>query len=87
MQNQHPNGICFGVAGGLSNVKLLSKSKDPTEINGAKFERSSVASVESKASGHGRSNSDFVGKQQGRYVGLKPCRKLKLIYQGMFLCR
>ncbi|XVE58288.1 hypothetical protein DITRI_Ditri04bG0158400 [Diplodiscus trichospermus] len=64
MQNQHPNGIYFGVAG-LSNVKILSKTKDPTEINGANFERSSVKSVESKASGHGRSNSDFVGKQQG----------------------
>ncbi|XP_022722881.1 uncharacterized protein LOC111279993 isoform X4 [Durio zibethinus] len=69
MQNQHPNGICFGVTGGLSNVKILSKSKDPTEINGANFERLSVTSVESKASGHGRSNSDFVGKQQGRAAG------------------
>ncbi|XWS61401.1 hypothetical protein CRYUN_Cryun07bG0123100 [Craigia yunnanensis] len=68
MQNQHPNGICFGVAGGLSNVKILSKSKDPTEINGVKFERSSVTSVGNKASGHGRSNSDFVGKHQSRYV-------------------
>ncbi|XWS48639.1 hypothetical protein CRYUN_Cryun13aG0093300 [Craigia yunnanensis] len=69
MQNQHPNGICFGVAGGLSNVKILSKSIDPTEINGANFERSSATSVESKASGHGRSISDFVGKQQGRATG------------------
>ncbi|XWS38038.1 hypothetical protein CRYUN_Cryun19dG0096700 [Craigia yunnanensis] len=69
MQNQHPNGICFGVSGGLSNVKFLSKSKDPTEINGANFERSRVASVESKASRHGRSNSNFVGKQQGRATG------------------
>ncbi|XP_022736547.1 uncharacterized protein LOC111289617 isoform X3 [Durio zibethinus] len=69
MQNQHPNGICFGVAGGLSNVKILSKSKDPTEINGANFERSSVTSVESKASGNGRSNSNFVGKQPGRATG------------------
>ncbi|KAK6250797.1 hypothetical protein SCA6_004802 [Theobroma cacao] len=69
MQNQHANGICFGVAGGLSNVKILSKSKDPAEINGANFERSSVTSVESKGSGHGRSNSNFVGKQQGRATG------------------
>ncbi|XVF10161.1 hypothetical protein REPUB_Repub07fG0158800 [Reevesia pubescens] len=69
MQNQHPNGISFGVAGGLSNVKILSKSKNHTEINGANFERSSVTNVESKASGRGRSNSNFVGKQQGRATG------------------
>ncbi|PPD84387.1 hypothetical protein GOBAR_DD18702 [Gossypium barbadense] len=60
MQKQQPNGISFGVAGSLSNVKILSKSKDPREINGANFERTSI---ESKASGHGRSNSNFVGKQ------------------------
>ncbi|XVF12744.1 hypothetical protein REPUB_Repub08aG0145900 [Reevesia pubescens] len=52
MQNQHPNGTSFGVAGGLSNVKILSKS---TETNGVNFER--------------RSNSNFVGKQQGRATG------------------
>ncbi|XVF51072.1 hypothetical protein PTKIN_Ptkin04bG0154900 [Pterospermum kingtungense] len=50
-------------------LKLLSKSKNTTEINGANFERSSMTTVESKASGHGRSNSDFVGKQQGRATG------------------
>ncbi|OMO97807.1 hypothetical protein COLO4_14351 [Corchorus olitorius] len=67
MQNQqHPNGMSFGGAGGLSNVKILSKSKDPTEVNGANFERSTF---ESKGSGHGRSNSNFVGKQQGRATG------------------
>ena len=72
MQSQHPNGICFGVSGGFSNVKILSKSKDPAESNGASFERSCVTSVESKASGHGRSNSNFVGKQLGRYVAKIP---------------
>ncbi|XP_022763167.1 uncharacterized protein LOC111308796 isoform X4 [Durio zibethinus] len=69
IENQHPNGICFGVSGGFSNVKIMSKSKDPAESNGANFDRSSVTSVESKASGHGRSNSNFVGKQQGRATG------------------
>ncbi|XVF53309.1 hypothetical protein PTKIN_Ptkin05aG0089100 [Pterospermum kingtungense] len=69
MQNQRPNGISFGASGGLTNVKILSKSKDPTEINGANFERSSVTSVEVKASGHGRSNSNFVGKQKDRATG------------------
>lgn len=57
MQNQHPNGICVDVSGGLSNVKILNQSKDP-----------SVTSVESMASGHGRSNSNVVRKQQGWYV-------------------
>ncbi|KAG4172022.1 hypothetical protein ERO13_A12G247000v2 [Gossypium hirsutum] len=60
MQKQQSNGISFGVVSSLSNVKILSKSKDPTEINRANFERTSV---ESKASAHGRSNSNFVGKQ------------------------
>ncbi|XP_039010976.1 uncharacterized protein LOC120139956 isoform X2 [Hibiscus syriacus] len=63
MQNPHPNGISFGVAGNLSNVKILSKS------NGTNSERSSVTNVESKASGLGRSNSNFVGKQHGRATG------------------
>ncbi|GMI95466.1 hypothetical protein like AT5G53620 [Hibiscus trionum] len=63
MQNPHPNGVSFGVTGSLSNVKILSKS------NGANFERSSVTNVESKASGLGRSNSNFAGKQQGRATG------------------
>ncbi|GMI76516.1 hypothetical protein like AT5G53620 [Hibiscus trionum] len=61
--DQHPNGISFGVAGNLSNVKILSKS------NGANFERSSATNVESKPSGLGRSNSNFSGKQQGRATG------------------
>ncbi|XP_039009895.1 uncharacterized protein LOC120138509 isoform X2 [Hibiscus syriacus] len=60
MQNPHPNGNSFGVAGNLSNVKILNKS------NGANSERSSVTNVESKASGLGRYNSNFAGKQQGR---------------------
>ncbi|OMO77919.1 hypothetical protein COLO4_24960 [Corchorus olitorius] len=35
MQIQHPNGMSFGGAGGLSNLKILSKCKHPTEVNGA----------------------------------------------------
>ncbi|KAA8533550.1 hypothetical protein F0562_031016 [Nyssa sinensis] len=34
MQNQHSNGVCFNIAGGISNVKILSKPKDPVELNG-----------------------------------------------------
>ncbi|XP_039045250.1 putative leucine-rich repeat-containing protein DDB_G0290503 isoform X2 [Hibiscus syriacus] len=63
MKNQHPNGISFGVAGNLSDVKILSKP------NGANFERSSASNVESKASGLERSNSNFSGKQRGRATG------------------
>ncbi|KAE8675557.1 leucine-rich repeat receptor-like protein kinase PEPR1 [Hibiscus syriacus] len=63
MQKPNPNGVSFGVAGNYSNVKILSKS------NGANSERSSVTNVESKASGLGRSNSNFSGKQQGRATG------------------
>ncbi|TYH03440.1 hypothetical protein ES288_A09G219400v1 [Gossypium darwinii] len=58
MQNQHPNGICVDVSRGFSNVKILSQSKDQ-----------SVTSVESMASGHGRSNSNVAGKQQSRTTG------------------
>ncbi|KAK8599878.1 hypothetical protein V6N12_049748 [Hibiscus sabdariffa] len=56
------------VSGGFSNVKILSQGKDPAESNGSSLERSRVTSVESKASGRGRSNSN-VGKQQGRTTG------------------
>ncbi|XP_044492610.1 uncharacterized protein LOC123216261 isoform X2 [Mangifera indica] len=63
-QNQHLNGVNFGMAGGLSNIKILTKSRDPFELNGADFERSSMISNQNKGSTQGRSN--FVGKQQGR---------------------
>ncbi|GMI96290.1 hypothetical protein like AT5G53620 [Hibiscus trionum] len=56
------------VSRGFSNVKILSQGKDPAESNGSNLERSRVTSVESKASGHGRSNSN-VGKSQGRTTG------------------
>uniref|UniRef100_A0A5B7B017 DUF7725 domain-containing protein n=1 Tax=Davidia involucrata TaxID=16924 RepID=A0A5B7B017_DAVIN len=34
MQNQHSNGVCFNIDGGISNIKILSKPKDPLELNG-----------------------------------------------------
>ncbi|KAJ4726737.1 Reticulocyte-binding 2 a [Melia azedarach] len=67
--NQHLNGVGFGMAGGLSNVKILSKSGEPFELNGANYERSSVVSTQSKGSTQGRPNPNFVGKQQGRATG------------------
>nr|POE99205.1 hypothetical protein CFP56_63684 [Quercus suber] len=34
VQNQQSNGVYFGVPGGVTNVKILSKSKEPREMNG-----------------------------------------------------
>lgn len=67
MQNQPPNGIGFGMAGGLSNVKILSKSKD-SELNGPNFNQSIMTSTENRGSTHAGFNAGFVGKQQGRYA-------------------
>ncbi|KAL5737025.1 hypothetical protein ACOSQ2_031813 [Xanthoceras sorbifolium] len=69
IQNQHLNGVSFGMAGGLSNVKILSKSRDPFQVNGANFERSSVINTQSKGSTQGKPNTNLVGKQQGRATG------------------
>ncbi|XP_015574922.1 uncharacterized protein LOC8262233 isoform X2 [Ricinus communis] len=63
------NGVSFGTAGGLSNVKILSKSKDAQELNGPDFDRLNVTITQSKSSVHGRSSLSFVGKQQGRTTG------------------
>lgn len=65
VQNQLPNGVHFGATRGVSNVKILSKTKD-SELNGANYDRSSTTSTESRGSSHGRSNAGFVGKQPGR---------------------
>ncbi|CAN1251065.1 hypothetical protein LINPERPRIM_LOCUS7609 [Linum perenne] len=63
------NGVSFGGPGGISNVKILSKSKDSQEMNGADTERSGVSSGQNKSSSQPRPNSGFVGKQQGRVAG------------------
>ncbi|OAY59564.1 uncharacterized protein LOC110625778 isoform X2 [Manihot esculenta] len=63
------NGVSFGNAGGVSNVKILSKPKESQEMNGPDFDRSSISSNQSKGSLHGRSNLNFAGKQQGRTTG------------------
>ncbi|XP_057997571.1 uncharacterized protein LOC131176542 [Hevea brasiliensis] len=69
IDSKQPNGVSFDTAGGISNVKILSKSKDSQEMNGADFDRSSISSNQSKGSMHGRSNLNFAGKQQGRTTG------------------
>ncbi|KAK2634037.1 hypothetical protein Ddye_028829 [Dipteronia dyeriana] len=68
-QNQHLNGGSFGMTGGLSNVKILSKSRDPFQLNGANFERSSATNTQSKGPIQGKPNTNLVGKQQGRATG------------------
>lgn len=82
MQNQQPNGPYFNAAGGFSNIKILSKSKDAVEMNGSEIrsgsvfmttenganpERSSAASNQNKGPINGRPGAHFVGKQLGRY--------------------
>ncbi|KAK1575746.1 hypothetical protein Q3G72_007967 [Acer saccharum] len=69
IQNQHLNGGSFGMAGGLSNVKILSKSRDPFQLNGSNFERSSATNTQSKGPTQGKPNTNLVGKQQGRSTG------------------
>ncbi|KAJ4952906.1 hypothetical protein NE237_029738 [Protea cynaroides] len=60
MQNQHSNGVCFNIAQGLSNVKILSKPKDVQESNGFQSEiRAGHSSVHSSV-GNG-SNPDRTG--------------------------
>ncbi|XP_054797381.1 uncharacterized protein LOC129302483 isoform X1 [Prosopis cineraria] len=80
-QPQQPNGMCFSVTGGLSNVKILSKSKDSHESRpvqssvhltvgiGVNLDRSSMSSTQNIGSANGRLASSFSGKQQTRKRG------------------
>ncbi|KAK0591798.1 hypothetical protein LWI29_008338 [Acer saccharum] len=79
IQNQHLNGGSFGMAGGLSNVKILSKSRDPFQLNGSNFERSSATNTQSKGPTQGKPNTNLVGKQQGRY-GINPSRGYSILH-------
>ncbi|KAJ6764668.1 hypothetical protein OIU74_023531 [Salix koriyanagi] len=69
IESKFSNGVNLGAAGGISNVKVLSKSKDYQELNGPDSDRSSVSSTQSKGSLHGMSNSIYTGKQQSRTTG------------------
>jgi hypothetical protein len=77
IESKFSNGVNFGVAGGISNVKFLSKSKDSQELNVPDSDRSSVSSTQSKGSIHGTSNSIYTGKQQSRY-GLNPSKYCRI---------
>ncbi|MED6210030.1 hypothetical protein PIB30_060213 [Stylosanthes scabra] len=83
MQHQQSNGACFGVAGGPSNVKILSKSKDSREMdspsvqsgvhlavgNGVTLDRTSMNNAQNSGSANGRPISNFASKQQARATG------------------
>ncbi|KAJ6748686.1 hypothetical protein OIU79_029731 [Salix purpurea] len=69
IESKFSNGVNLGAAGGISNVKVLSKSKDYQELNGPDSDRSSVSSTQSKGSLHGMSNSIYTGKQQSKTTG------------------
>lgn len=85
MPNQQPNGVGFGLPRGLSNIKILSKSRDPREMNGpenrpvqsafltvgngSNLNRPSLSNTQSTGSANGRTNLNFVGKQHSRMSG------------------
>ncbi|KAF5450487.1 hypothetical protein F2P56_030838 [Juglans regia] len=85
MQNQQSNGVGFGLSRGPSNIKILSKPKDPPEMNGpenkavqspfvpvgngSNLNRTSLNGTQSTGPANGRASVNFVGKQQGRMTG------------------
>ncbi|XXG68087.1 hypothetical protein AAC387_Pa06g1260 [Persea americana] len=85
IQDKHSNGVGLNIPQGLSNVKILSKSKDIQEPNGFSSEtghgHSSVhmtvgnganpgmATLHNKGSSNGKHRTNMGGKQQGRATG------------------
>lgn len=82
MQDKHSNGVGLNIPQGLSNVKILSKSKDIQEPNGFSSEmghgHSSVhmtvvnganpgmPTLHNKGSSNGKHRTNMGGKQLGR---------------------
>ncbi|KAF8393961.1 hypothetical protein HHK36_020163 [Tetracentron sinense] len=60
MQNQPSNGVCYDIVQGLSNIKMLSKPKDPQELNGLLSETRHIHTSVHMAVGNG-SNTDRTG--------------------------
>ncbi|XP_050236547.1 uncharacterized protein LOC126686516 isoform X2 [Mercurialis annua] len=69
IDSKHPNGVSFGAAGGISNVKILSKPKESPKMDELDFDRLNVTIAQSKGAIHRKSNSSITGKQQGRMTG------------------
>ncbi|XP_057454201.1 uncharacterized protein LOC130745820 isoform X2 [Lotus japonicus] len=84
VQHQQPNGV-FGIPGGVSNVKILSKSKDSRELNGLEGRNiqssaqlaignggsldRSMGGAPISGSANGRLVSSLASKQQARSTG------------------
>ncbi|CAA2999451.1 Hypothetical predicted protein [Olea europaea subsp. europaea] len=79
IRNQNMNGASFSVAGGVSNIKILSKPKDHMEQNGSEnSEQLTVGNgintdtngvFQRKDASHGKSSVSLIGKHQGRATG------------------
>lgn len=83
VQSTPSNGVSFNIAGGVPNIKILSKSKDHLGMNGSETrsgqsvpltvgngtnsDKNDFGSSPSKGSIHWRANANIVGKPQGRY--------------------
>lgn len=81
LQNHHSNGSGY-VSGSLSNVKILSKSKDSLELNGSEIrsgqpllvpsengvhsDRSILGNPQNQVPVHARGSANSMAKQQGR---------------------
>ncbi|XP_059667300.1 uncharacterized protein LOC132312804 isoform X2 [Cornus florida] len=63
MQSQHPNGVCYNIAGGISHVKILSKPKDPLELNGPETRSGQSSGLMTVGNGATPDRSSLVGSQ------------------------
>ncbi|KAL4287668.1 hypothetical protein AHAS_Ahas19G0209200 [Arachis hypogaea] len=100
MQHQHSNGACFGVAGSLSNVKILTKSKDSREKdgpsvqsgvqlavgNGVTLDRTSMNNAQNSGLTNGRPVSNFASKQQARFAVLSQSVMITLSIEILLIC-
>ncbi|KAL9225435.1 hypothetical protein vseg_001362 [Gypsophila vaccaria] len=66
MHGHYSNGSTYNVAGNVSNVKILSKSKDPSEFNGQP-DRSGFSNPQSNVPNHSRPGANFISKQQASH--------------------
>ncbi|KAK9672376.1 hypothetical protein RND81_12G096800 [Saponaria officinalis] len=71
MHGHYSNGSTFNVGGNVSNVKILSKSKDPSEFNG----QPGLGNPQSNVPNHARSGANFIPKQHGRTNAALPSRR------------
>ncbi|KAL2558812.1 hypothetical protein Fot_03551 [Forsythia ovata] len=79
IRNQNMNGASFSVAGGVSNIKILSKPKVHIELNesenpelltvGNRINTDKNGVSQRKGASHGKPGVSLLGKQQGRATG------------------